>query len=378
MTRAKIVLAQSNLTLKGGAEFTVLKIAQHYNTPIYTAEYDIANTYPGFRELDVRTISRGGFSKVLPYGRISQGLDYGLSFYNYKLREDYDMINAHIGPSHWIRNNNERVMWHCHTPLRDVYDLYEFRMAMRSPATRPFYRFGTRIVRGMDQQVVKKIEMIVTNSDVTLGRIRKYYKRGAIVVWTGVNWREFKRDGDGKYFFYPSRYSPNKRQDYAIRAFQLFKKRVKGYKLILCGIVSSDPFYYNYYKYIKSLAAQVGDVTVLTNTPDRKLRDLYSSCTAVLFTAKNEDMGLVPLEGMASAKPVISVNEGGPTMSVVDKKTGFLVDDENAMARRMEALVDDKSLADRMGRKGLDAAKKDWSWEAFFSRYDAAIRRMKL
>ncbi len=373
-----MVLAQSNLTLKGGAEFTILQIAQHYNTPIYTAEYKREKTYSEFKELDIRTISKGGFSRVLPYGRMSQGLDYGLAFYNFKIKEDYDIINAHIGPSHWIRNNNERVMWHCHTPMRDIYDLYEFRMSMRNRLARQAYRLGIKVVRNMDQGVVKKIEMIVTNSKITLDRIEKYYGRNAIIVGTGVDWRRFERDSDGKYFFYPSRYSPNKRQDYAIRAFQLFKKHIKGYRLVLCGITSKDPFYYDYYKYIKLLAAQVGDVTVLADTPDRKVVELYSRATAILFTSKNEDMGLIPLEGMASGKPVISVNEGGPMVSVKDGVTGFLVNSEEGMAEHMQRIAKDKGLADRMGKKGLESAKRDWSWDAFFRRYDAAIKRMTL
>ncbi|MCL4379011.1 MAG: glycosyltransferase family 4 protein [Candidatus Marsarchaeota archaeon] len=378
MPRLKMVLAQANLALKGGAEFTILKIAQHYNTLIYTAEYDRNRTYDGFKEFDVRTISKGGFTGVLPYGRMSQGLDYGLSFYNFKVKEDYDVINAHIGPSHWIRNNNERVMWHCHTPMRDIYDLYEYRMMMRSPLARPVYRLGTRIVKGMDQGVVKRIEKIVTNSEITLARIKKYYNRGATIVGTGVDWRDFKRDGDGKYFFYPSRFSPNKRQDYAIRAFQLFKKRTKGYRLVLCGVTSKDQFYYNYYKRVKEQAAKVGDVTVLADISEKEKANLYSRATAVLFTSVMEDMGLVPLEAMASGKPVISVNEGGPTISVKDGRTGFLVGSETEMARRMQQIADDESLAERLGKAGLNSAKREWSWESFFKRYDAAIRGMRL
>ena len=64
----KIAIAQSNLTLKGGGERVVLKIAQHYKAPIYVAEYDRANTFDEFRKLDVRLIPRRVFSR-LPYGQ---------------------------------------------------------------------------------------------------------------------------------------------------------------------------------------------------------------------------------------------------------------------------------------------------------------------
>ena len=40
----------------------------------------------------------------------------------------------------------------------------------------------------------------------------------------------------------------------------------------------------------------------------------------------NEDYGLVPLEGMAAGKPCIAANEGGCKETVVDGKTGFLVE----------------------------------------------------
>ena len=52
------------------------------------------------------------------------------------------MINAHMAPSHWVRNKNERTLWYCHTPLRDIYDLYHYRMSMRKPYMRPVYMAG--------------------------------------------------------------------------------------------------------------------------------------------------------------------------------------------------------------------------------------------
>ncbi len=376
MKKPSMILTQSNLTLLGGAEFTILKIAQHYNPVIYTAEYNAKNTYPEFKEFDIRVISKGSFSRIIPYGRASQGLDYGLAFYNLKIKEHYDLINAHLGPSHWIRNKNERVIWHCHTPLRDIYDLYSFRMSKRPAHTRPFYMLGAKMVRSMDQQVVRRIEQIVTNSPITLARIRKYYNRNAIIVGTGVDYKEYENDGDGKYFFYPSRFSPNKRQEYAIEAFRLFKRKVKGYKLVLCGPVSTDQFYQDYHKKIVDLATSVGDVEVMPAISQRKLRQLYSRCTAVLFTPKDEDIGLVPLESMASGKPILAVNEAGPTVTVKNKVTGFLVNSVEELARRMAEVADDKPLAERLGKNGRKSAKDEWSWDAFFKRYDSVINRM--
>ncbi len=372
-----MLLTQSNLTLMGGAERTILRIAQHYNSPIYTAEYDRGGTFPEYREIDIRIITRGAFSKMLPYSRATQGLDYGLSFYNYKIKEDYDVIGAHIGPSHWIRNRNERVLWHCHTPLRDIYDLYELRMSRRAPYKRTVYKLGAKIVRSLDQGVVKKIELIMANGNATLERIRKYYNREAFIIGTGVDCENFYNDGDGKFFFYPSRFSPNKRQEYAIEAFRLFRKRMKGYKLVLCGSVSTDTEYSDYYKGIVRLAKKIGDVRVLPGVPEERVRRLYSRATAVLYTPRDEDLGVVPLEAMASRKPSISVNEGGPREVVKNNVTGFLVNSPEQMAAKMLAVVKNPSLAERVAKRGDEDARKNYSWRAFFERYDRAIAKMK-
>lgn len=372
-----MILTQSNLTLMGGAERTILRIAQHYNSPIYTAEYDRNKTFPEYKEIDIRIIAKGTFSKVLPYSRATQGLDYGLSFYNYKIKEDYDVIGAHIGPSHWIRNRNERVLWHCHTPLRDIYDLYELRMSRRAPYKRPVYKLGAKFVRGLDQGVVKKIELIMANGNATSERIKRYYNRNALIIGTGVDCENFYNDGDGKFFFYPSRFSPNKRQEYAIEAFRLFRKKATGYKLVLCGSVSTDPEYSDYYKGIVRLAARVGDVKVLPGVPEEKARELFSRSTAVLYTPRDEDLGVVPLEAMASRKPSISVNEGGPKEVVKNNVTGFLVDSPEQMAAKMLDVVNNPSLAEKVAKKGFNEVRKNYSWKAFFKRYDRAIARMK-
>lgn len=94
------MITQSNLTLKGGGERVVLKIAQHYDATIYTAEYDPSNTFEEFKNLDVRVIAKPR-SRLLPYGRASQGLSYGMAFFNLDLKNDYDVINAQMAPGQW-------------------------------------------------------------------------------------------------------------------------------------------------------------------------------------------------------------------------------------------------------------------------------------
>lgn len=373
----KMLLTQANLTLMGGAERIVLKIAQHYKAKIYTAEYSKNTTFPEFDDLDVQVIGKPMLSKILPYGRVMQGLNYGMSFYNLKIREDYDVINAHMAPSHWIKHKNDRVIWYCHTPLRDIYDLYEYRLSLKKPYQKPVHIIGAKGVRSIDKRIVKRIDFIFANSSNTESRIREYYGRSdAVVLNGGIDYELYQNAGDEKYFFYPSRISQNKRQDYAIRAFSIFKRKTKGYKLILSGAVSKDDSYASYYNRIKAEAKSVGDVSIIENPSDSKQRDLFSRSSAVLYTPINEDYGLVPLEAMASGKPVISVNEGGPRDTIINGKTGFLVNNENEMAGRMRFIAENPQAAKELGKAGIMRVKAHYSWDRFFEAFDKRARQI--
>lgn len=374
----KLIIAQSNLTLKGGAERVVLKIAQKYGAKIYVAEYDQSKTFEEFKNLDVEVVGKQGLLKALPYGRAVQGLNYGLSFYGLNLKNDYDVINAHMAPSHWVRNKNERVLWYCHTPLRDVYDLYQYRLSLKKLHQKPVHIVGTKAVKMIDQSVTKNIEFILANSFNTRSRIIKYYgRKDAEVLGGGVDYELFKKGYEEKYFLYPSRISPNKQQEFAIRAFDLFKRQIKGYKLIIVGAVSQDKFYYNYYKNINALANAVGDVDIITNANEKMLTKLYSNCTAVLYPPINEDYGLVPLEAMASSKPVIALNEGGPRETIEQEKTGLLVNNIEEMANAMKEIAENPSLGKEMGKNGRERIVKYYSWKRFFNEFDKKVKQVK-
>jgi glycosyltransferase involved in cell wall biosynthesis len=49
---------------------------------------------------------------------------------------------------------------------------------------------------------------------------------------------------------------------------------------------------------------------------DERVRELYRQCRAVLFPGE-EDFGIVPLEAMASGKPVIAYGKGGALETVI-------------------------------------------------------------
>ena len=91
----------------------------------------------------------------------------------------------------------------------------------------------------------------------------------------------------------------------------------------------------------------------------------------------NEDYGLVPLEAAASERPVIAVNEGGPMSTVVDGKTGYLIESPEEMAKRMKEFADNKELAGKMGKAGRKRAVQEYSWSAFFKKFDKYLYKVR-
>lgn len=378
MIKMKLILLQPYLNIKGGAERVILEIAKHYKAPILTLEYDKATTYEEFEDIDVRVVGKKvPLSNFLPY-RASQGLRYGYNFYNLKIKEDYDVLNPHISPSEWIRHKNNHVLWYCHTPPREVYDLYKTRMANRSFKEKLLYSSMTKVYKSVASNTIHKIEEIATNSANTNSRIEQYFSRSAHVIPPGINYELYENTSDDKYFLYPSRIIVNKQQDYVIKAFKHFSETSKNkkYSLILAGTLSKDPEHMKYLERLKALSKGL-NVKILPNVSDEKLRQLYSNSTAVLFASKNEDYGLVPLEAMASSKPIISINEGGPKETIRNCKDGFLVNNEKEMAEKMLALINDQSLIEKLGKNGRNNVIKNYSWKSFFKKFDSLLVKVK-
>jgi glycosyltransferase involved in cell wall biosynthesis len=77
----------------------------------------------------------------------------------------------------------------------------------------------------------------------------------------------------------------------------------------------------------------------------------YSSDVVVAPSQWDEPFGLILIEAGAAGRPVVATCVGGIPEVVVDRETGFLVerDDVAALVARIQALVDDAGLRQRMG-----------------------------
>jgi alpha-1,3/alpha-1,6-mannosyltransferase len=155
-------------------------------------------------------------------------------------------------------------------------------------------------------------------------------------------------------------------------AYERFRERNPGtnFRLVVAGGVNEEKR--SYFKKVKERATNIKGVKVRSNVPGDQWGALYSNAYAVLFCAMNEDWGITPIEAGSYEKPVISVNEGGPTESIVDGETGILVNDADEMVDAMERVTSNERLTRSMGTQAKKRSRK-YTWERFVAQFDETV-----
>jgi len=122
-------------------------------------------------------------------------------------------------------------------------------------------------------------------------------------------------------------------------------------------------------------------VLFLLSVPNAVKANLLASATLLIYTPRNEHLGIVPLEAMLAGIPVLAANEGGPTETVVEGQTGWLrdVSDVDAWADVMRKVVDgtiDDRTLQQMGYRGRQRVKSLFSQEKMASNLEEEISRL--
>jgi glycosyltransferase involved in cell wall biosynthesis len=121
--------------------------------------------------------------------------------------------------------------------------------------------------------------------------------------------------------------------------------------------------------------AQNQDVQFMGTAADADLPGLFGSASVLAMPSVehtcygrsvrvSELLGLVALEAMACGTPVIASRVGGLPEVVVDGVTGFLVPpgDVNALRERLDQLLRDPALAQRLGANARELVLERFTW----------------
>jgi glycosyltransferase involved in cell wall biosynthesis len=137
--------------------------------------------------------------------------------------------------------------------------------------------------------------------------------------------------------------------------------------------VVGRPYDMGYLESVRA-AARGKAVTFHLEANDRELREHYAGANVVLQPTlpdrlsaqdRSELLGLVAIEGMASGKPVIVTRCTSLPELVEDGRTGYVVEPGDAamLSRRVEQLVNDSALAERMGVEARKHVETRFTWD---------------
>ena len=347
----KIAILYEFMELKGGGERLILELMKNFDATLFTCNYDPERSFEEFKGMDIQVIGENKLLEKSFYKRGIQRLKNAKAFSNLVVEKEFDVVNP-INFAAVCASKHNNCVYYCNSPPRALYDLAHLeKNLLKKMITFPINQY----FRHLDSSSVHRCKSIISNSRNIRDRVKKYYGLDSSVIYPGVESKDYYFSDPEPFVFYAGRLDAHKRAGLIIESMKNVNKNVK-LKIAGQGIQE---------KMLKEQAKSIegGRIEFLGVVSDSELKDLYSKCLAAVYVPIDEDFGLVPIEAMASGKPVIAVNEGGPKETVVDGKTGYLVEaNPEEIASKINYLYENPGVPKEMKSACLKRAQEfDWS-----------------
>jgi glycosyltransferase involved in cell wall biosynthesis len=159
------------------------------------------------------------------------------------------------------------------------------------------------------------------------------------------------------------RYHEYKGLDVLLHATARVKDRIPEVKLLVGGGGELIPRYKK-----QARALRISDcVEFLGPLPDQALAHLYASSSVFVLPSLNklEGFGIVALEALSYATPVVTTHLAGSSEFITENGAGSIVppEDAEALATAIVGILEDHGEARAMGARGAAAVEREFSWE---------------
>lgn len=239
---------------------------------------------------------------------------------------------------------------------------------------RVYGRLMLPIVSIIERQALNRADHIFADTEYTRQAIIPYVEESRITIDTiGVNTNQFRpileEQRRDNYLLSVGRFNDARKnvvllfEAYALIR-QLYSRNPP--KLILAG--ENGP---NQAAWAKAKRLGITEQIIFKeNIPINELIELYQNAAVFVLTSNEEGLGIVLLEALACATPVVSTHCGGPD-SVITDNIGFLspVGDAQALAERLMVMLQNPVLRRDMGRAGRKMVKLRYSNEVVGKKY---------
>lgn len=363
MEEPKIALAHEFLTQYGGAERTIEAIAEIFTeAPIYTAKYDRKKIPSSINNRKIIYPKRLG-------NKISEKLFFLLRmptiFEEFDFR-DYDIVIS--SGTTWnkgiLTKPDQMHITYIHTPPRFLYKYSQEGTKWQKPPFKPFYSYLVNFLRLWDYVAAQRPDYIVTNSETTRKRIKKFYGRDAKIIYPPVEVNFKSEDGlkkaESPYFLAIGRLSKYKNFDLLIKTFNKIK-----YPLVIAGTGIEE-------KKLKSIA---GSNIIFKKVSDEEKNKLLDGCLGLINPVVDEDFGIVPVEAMAHGKPVLAHKSGGHLETIIEGETGLFFEKDNVDSLS-EKLLDFEQMIknNKFDHEKIKSHAQKYSKERFKKEFENFVR----
>jgi len=363
MEEPKIALAHEFLTQYGGAERTIEAIAEIFTeAPIYTAKYDRKKIPSSINNRKIIYPKRLG-------NKISEKLFFLLRmptiFEEFDFR-DYDIVIS--SGTTWnkgiLTKPDQMHITYIHTPPRFLYKYSQEGTKWQKPPFKPFYSYLVNFLRLWDYVAAQRPDYIVTNSETTRKRIKKFYGRDAKIIYPPVEVNFKSEDGlkkaEAPYFLAIGRLSKYKNFDLLIKTFNKIK-----YPLVIAGTGIEE-------KRLKSIA---GSNIIFKKVSDEEKNKLLDGCLGLINPVVDEDFGIVPVEAMAHGKPVLAHKSGGHLETIIEGETGLFFEKDN-IDSLSEKLLDFEQMIknNKFDHEKIKSHAQKYSKERFKKEFENFVR----
>lgn len=358
----KIALVHDYLKDFGGAERVLLELSSMYpSAPIYTAFY--TKNSPAGEVFKDKKIKESLYAPVLKRWRLYSPLRFLLPWIWGSLDlSDYDIVITSC--SNYIARgfrvgDKTKIIAYCHTPPRFLYGLKTGYDWKKNFFVRVYGSVVAHFLRIFDFESAQEVGHWIANSENVKARIQKFYRKDSIVIYPPINTAELEKASRNidkeDYYLIVARLVGSKGLEESIEAANKLKIKLK--------VVGDAQGFTSVANRLKKIGEE--NVEFVGRVSDEILWQMYAKAKGFIALARDEDFGMTVVEAQAAGVPVIAFNGGGFKESVLDGKTGILIDDtdvntiEKAIKKFEKTKWDKKVIINNAERFSTERFRKE-------------------